>query len=107
MMDIFIYAMIFLPFVGGFLSYLIGRKNKTGRDIFACGITIAEFLCSLVLVFGTDLSEANLFVIPEVCGMGLQFTLDGFRVVYTAIAAFMWMPPHDREKLGAPAGGRL
>lgn len=90
-MDLFIYVMIFLPIVGAFLSYLIGRKNKTGRDVFACGITIVEFLCSLVLVFGADLSEANLFVVPEVCGMGLQFTVDGFRVVYAAIAAFMWM----------------
>lgn len=90
-MDLFIYTMIFLPIVGGFLSYLIGRKYKTGRDMFACGITIVEFLCSLVLVLGVDLSESSLYVIPEVCGMGLQFTVDGFRVVYAAIAAFMWM----------------
>jgi len=89
--NLFICMMIFLPFVGGFLSYLIGRRNKAVRDVFACGITIVEFLCSLVLVCGIDLSEPTMFVIPEVCGMGLQFTTDGFRVVYAAIAAFMWM----------------
>ena len=90
-MSISVYVMIFLPIAGGFLSYLIGRKSKVGRDWFTCGITIVEFLCSLLLVFGADLSESNLYVIPEVCGMGLQFTVDGFRVVYAAIAAFMWM----------------
>ncbi len=35
--------------------------------------------------------EGMLMQIPEVCGMGLQFTLDGFRLVYCIIAAFMWL----------------
>lgn len=29
--------------------------------------------------------------IPEICGMGLHFTIDGFRLVYGSIAVFMWM----------------
>lgn len=29
--------------------------------------------------------------IPGFCGMGLNFTLDGFRIVYCLIAAFMWL----------------
>ena len=90
-MNIIMCIMVFMPIVGAFLSYMIGRKSKAGRDLFACGLTIIEFACSLLLVFSADLSEKNLFVIPEVCGMGLQFTVDGFRVVYAAIAAFMWM----------------
>ena len=28
---------------------------------------------------------------PGVCGFGLHFALDGFRALYSAIAAFMWM----------------
>ena len=35
--------------------------------------------------------EGMLMQIPEVCGMGLQFTTDGFRIVYCIIAAFMWL----------------
>src|SRR5574344_1025048 len=31
-----------------------------------------------------------MFSVPAVCGMGLNFTLDGFRIVYCLIAAFMW-----------------
>lgn len=90
-MNIIMCIMVFMPIVGAFLSYMIGRKDKTARDLFACGLTIIEFVCSLLLVFGAGSSEKVLFVIPEVCGMGLQFTVDGFRVVYAAIAAFMWM----------------
>lgn len=31
-----------------------------------------------------------MFSIPGILGMGLNFTLDGFRIVYCLIAAFMW-----------------
>jgi len=31
-----------------------------------------------------------MFSIPAFCGLGLNFTLDGFRIVYCLIAAFMW-----------------
>lgn len=31
-----------------------------------------------------------MFSIPAFCGMGINFTLDGFRIVYCLIAAFMW-----------------
>lgn len=31
-----------------------------------------------------------MFSIPDFIGMGLNFTLDGFRIVYCLIAAFMW-----------------
>lgn len=29
--------------------------------------------------------------IPAICGMGLHMQLDGFRLIYTAIATFMWI----------------
>ena len=28
--------------------------------------------------------------IPGVCGLGVKFTLDGFRYIYAVIIAFMW-----------------
>lgn len=31
-----------------------------------------------------------MYSIPAICGLGLNFTLDGFRIVYCLIAAFMW-----------------
>lgn len=35
-------------------------------------------------------SSGEIAHLPEICGMGLNFTLDGFRALYGAIAAFMW-----------------
>ncbi|MCM1188626.1 MAG: complex I subunit 5 family protein [bacterium] len=31
------------------------------------------------------------FSVPEICGMGLRFTVDGFRLIYACVAAFMWL----------------
>ena len=88
---ILIYLMVFMPMVAAFVSYLIGRKNKNVRDYFVSGITILEFVLALLLVMA-DVGHEGMFVyVPEICGMGLSFTVDGFRVLYAAIACFMWM----------------
>lgn len=89
--NILISIMVFMPIAGAFLSYLTGRKSKRGRDLLVCVLTILEFLCSLLLWGAFDFEQKILFEIPEICGMGLSFTIDGFRVIYVAIAAFMWM----------------
>ena len=83
--------LVFMPIAGAFLSYVIGRKSKQGRNVFACGLTILEFICSLLLWGSLKPEQSIHFAIPEICGMGLSFTIDGFRVIYAAIAAFMWM----------------
>lgn len=90
MIAILIYLMVFMPMAGAFVSYLIGRKNKKVRDAFVAGLTILEFLLAVVLLVLGDGMDGILVVVPEICGMGLSFTVDGFRVLYAAIACFMW-----------------
>ena len=90
-MSALIYLIIFMPIVGAFLSYLIGRKSKGRRDSWACAITILEFLLCLGLFLIGGAENGKTVVIPEICGMGLSFTWDGFRVIYAVIASFMWM----------------
>ena len=89
-MDIFIYLMVFGPMAAAVLSYLIGRKSKCGRDGFVCGAVIVEFILSLCLLIGFGDSE-KLLHIPGICGFGFNFAAGGFRCIYAAIAAFMWM----------------
>ena len=82
---------IFFPMISALTVYLIGRKNKDMRDYFAdivTGVEFIVFLALLILVTGGGSAALN---IPEVCGMGLYFTLDGFRALYGSIAAFMWL----------------
>lgn len=88
---ILVYLMVFMPMVGAFVSYLIGRKSKAGRDFFVKFITILEFCMSLKLLIDSDGFDGLLVFVPEICGMGLSFTVDGFRVLYATIACFMWM----------------
>ena len=75
--------------VGAFVSYLIGRKNKEARNYFVIAVAVIEFavMAYLFLTF-TDTTE---FVWKEFCGRGMYLELDGFRVLYALIAAFMWM----------------
>ena len=87
-MDMLICLLVFLPMAAALLSYLLGRKSKTGRDLFLRLAVAAEFVLSLMLL----LTEGETLVsLPGICGMGLHFTVSGFRRIYVAIAALMWL----------------
>ena len=87
-MNILIYGMVFLPIAAAFLSFALGRKTKSGRDRFVWAVVVTEFVLSLLLL---SCGEGILATIPGVCGFGLNFTVDGFRSIYAAIAALMWL----------------
>ena len=90
-MNILIMLLVFFPMAAAFGSYLLGRKNKPGRDALVWAAVAVEF-CLSVLLFALGAKAENVLVtIPGVCGMGLNFTVDGFRCVYALIAAFMWL----------------
>lgn len=92
--NIIVEAVVFFPILAAFVSYAIGRKSKAARNIFAdiiAGLTL--ILCAILAVqtlTGAAGSSQPVIEIPYVCGMGLHFTLDGFRALYGTIAAFMW-----------------
>ena len=88
-MDILIYGLVFFPMAAALLSYLIGRKSKRARDGFLWFAVGTEFLLSLLLVLGA--TADTVVSVPGVCGFGLHFTADGFRSIYAAIAALMWL----------------
>lgn len=89
--NILIYVMVFMPMIGALLSYVIGRKSKYSRDVAVKLIATLEFVCGLLLILNLKQSMGTVVSIPGVCGMGLHFTVDGFRAIYGTIAAFMWM----------------
>ncbi len=91
-MNILICSIVFLPMAAAIIGYIIGRFHKDARSYFAdivTGITFALSLYVFVQTF-TQSTPEILVEIPYICGMGLHFTLDGFRAMYGTIAAFMW-----------------
>ena len=79
----------------GLFGNKFGTDNNACRDYMANFIVISEFLVMAVL-FARYASAAGVGAvaacrIPAICGFGLSFTLDGFRLIYGAVACLMWM----------------
>lgn len=87
--------LVFYPFLGALLVWLVGRKKEMLRDYLADFVVIGEFAITLALFVqnttGGRMAVSYRWVIPEICGFGLHFTMEGFRLIYGMIAAFMWM----------------
>lgn len=106
-------AAVFYPMGAAFISYAIGRFSKRARNYFADFAVISEFALVLYLAFyyltigryisvleplrsvpGAEVRHSAGILrcrIPGFAGMGLHFMLDGFRSVYSVVAALMWM----------------
>ena len=94
--------LVFFPFAAGLLAYFCGKRCNMAAVISV----VAEFVGILLLILlfhkqamlcrvsamPRDPWRVSLaFSIPEVCGFGLNFRLDGFRLIYGCVAALMWM----------------
>jgi hypothetical protein len=60
-MEILIYSLVFMPMVAAFLSFLLGRKTRQGRDLFLRGALVLNFILSLLLF--ASAADASLFFI--------------------------------------------
>ena len=83
------FTLLFLvlwPMLGGLLSYIAGRFNRRTRDYAADAVCLVE----LAVVLASYKHVGSELVIPGACGLGMHFTLDGFRYIYAVIIAFMW-----------------
>ena len=89
--NIELFHIIWFPFVAAFLCYLTGRRHKIVRDRFLQLSVIAEMGIVAAAVFVYAQQGELEFVWKGFCMQGLYLKLDGFRVLYGSIAAFMWM----------------
>ena len=91
-MNVLICSIVFWPMAAAIISYITGRFDKSARSYFADIATGITFGLSLYLFIQMLTAESPdiLVEIPYVCGLGLHFTLDGFRAVYGLIASLMW-----------------
>ena len=71
--------------LGSVISYIIGRKNKKARNIWASLVTLAVFVGVLTLI-----GKETEFTAAGICGFGLHFYGDGLRVTLATLASFIW-----------------
>lgn len=91
-MSLLVCSAVFFPMIAAVTGYMIGRKDKDGRDYFADAVAGIEVVL-FIAIFIITTANGNLrpeVALPGVCGMGIRFKVDGFRVLYGTIAAFMW-----------------
>ena len=81
-----LYLLVFLPMALAPVSYLIGRRSKGLRDVFAVCVGGLELILALA-AFCLRPIQAEL---PGLCARGLLLELDGFRAVYGGIIGLMW-----------------
>lgn len=86
--NVILLILVLFPMIMAGFAYALGTRTKLDGVDVAIGTGIFEFV--LMLYTALALGTGDLYV-PEVCGMGLHFTLEGFRCVYGLVAAFMWM----------------
>ena len=80
-------VVILLPMAMAAICVLAGRVGNALRDALVSLTGAAIFgLCVLIAVQG-----GGEFTVPAFCGFGLALKADGFRMLYSCIAAFMWM----------------
>lgn len=107
-------VLVFLPFVMGLAVYGAGtaaaRKQdgkgmgRAGHILAVSGVTAELLLVLLLAVSFYGQYQAGLvrdfympgwettleYTIPGICGFGLHFRMDGFRLIYALVAALMW-----------------
>ena len=73
------------------LAAVAGKKHADYRDFLADIVVVFEFLTAFGLFSIQSFAGEATFAIDGICGMGLHFRADGFRLIYALVAAFMWL----------------
>ena len=89
--SLLLFHVVWFPFAAAFLCYLAGRRHKMLRDRLV-ELTVVLETGLMVLVASACIRAGELvFVLDGFCMRGMYLKLDGFRLLYGSIAAFMWM----------------
>lgn len=78
--------LVFFPFLGAIVGYLIGRRSKGARDIWAWLLSAVIFAASLLLI-----GRKTAFSIPYFCGLGISFGADGFGGILAVLTSAIWL----------------
>ena len=78
--------LVFFPFLGAVISYIIGRSNKGARDIWCWILSAVIFIASLTLI-----GKETVYSLRGFCGLGLSCAADGFGVILAVLTGAIWL----------------
>lgn len=82
--------LIFWPFIMAIPCAVLGRKNAWLRDNLPLLACLAELAAAFFLMTQYLNGAGPELTLPDVCGLGMHFTVDGFRAVWVLLIAFCW-----------------
>lgn len=89
--NILLLFLVLWPMAGAFAAYLLGRRNKRARD-YCSDIVSGVALLALLALFAAYSGHGEwAFQWEGVCGLGIRFQLDGFRIVFGVVAGLVWL----------------
>lgn len=86
-----ILALILAPVLAAFALKIIGAKNEPLRDRLLRVFTALMFVGAAWMLAKAAREGEQLLRLEGVCGLGMNFRVDGFRALYVCVACFMWM----------------
>lgn len=78
--------LVFFPMLGAGIGYVIGKKNKNARDIWAVLVTLLVALAAVEL---TTIPQENMQIMG-MCGLGFTLENSGFQKILAVLTGVIW-----------------
>ncbi len=92
---ILMFFCILMPFACGFTGWVFGTIGKAQKDYTLQKVEHALFYTTTTGMFIASLAlighEGAAFTLPGMVGLGLNFTLDGMRLILCILTTFCWL----------------
>lgn len=84
--DMILPFLVFFPMLGAVVGYVIGKKNKSARDLWALLVTLLVALAAVAL---TTIPQANIQLMG-MCGLGFTLENSGFQKILAVLTGVIW-----------------
>ncbi len=89
-MDAVLIVLLVLPFIGGIIAAILGKKNENWRDICSIVVMAVEFVIITALFSEVNKSTIH-FIMPRIMGIGMYLKLDLLRYIFVWLSITIWL----------------
>lgn len=88
--DFLLPFLVLWPMCGAVAACVLGRRSEKLRDLFASITAIVELAVFIALFFMFASHGERSFTWKDFNALGINLTMDGFRLIFGAMTAFIW-----------------